>query len=325
MATKRVVNLSTVSGWIGNTTAFAAHTITIDIPVGPRYHQIAIRAHPGSGKKLIHVDSTRDGLLGEMRLKVNGKVQRVFTAAELNSLNVLNGANYACKGGLTDDTEAELTIYFAEPWRENVETEDGLAWATGDVDTFQLEIDIKEYTSGTYTGLTKPTCKAVVDNTFVKVGDKMVDAPMGAIVKVFSFQAPSASGWNDYMQLPKRDLYQSIHLVDYANHVEFEVKVDNNIIRQDTKAGNEAKLASHGMLQNPTKTATPLMLAADLPNSTDTTSRGMIDIVFDHDDRVSSSLPMNFHGRRVGDFNLRFSTTTSGTVKIITQTLGPAE
>lgn len=325
MATKRVVNLPNVSGWAGNTTAFSAHTVVVDVPVGPRYHEIWIEADPGTGKKLIHVDGTRDGLIGEIRVKLNGRVQRVFTAQELNCLNVLNGAEYTAFQGYTDGEPGKLCIFFNEPWREDIATQDGLAWATGNVETFQIELDIKEYTPGTYTGLTQPTLKAVIDNSLVKVGDALVDAPLGAIVKVAAFQAPSASGWNDYMQLPKRDFYQSIHLVDSANHVEHEVKVDNNIIRQDTKAGNVSRLTAHGMLPNPTKTATPGVLAADLPNDTDTTGRGMIDIVFDADDKIGSALAMNFNGRRVGDFNLRFNTTTAGTVKVITQTIGPAD
>src|SRR6266498_3905356 len=159
MATKRVVNLPTVSGWNGSAAgAFAAHTITVDIPVGPRYHEIWIEANAGAAKKLL-ID-----LLGEIRLKVNGKVQRVATAAEINKLNVLNGAQYCCTSGLTAATQAALCIYLAEPWRENEDAQDGLAWGTGDVSTFQMEIDITAY-AGAAAGLTKPVARAVIDNS----------------------------------------------------------------------------------------------------------------------------------------------------------------
>jgi len=318
MATKRVVNLPTISGWNGTAAgAFAAHTITIDCPVGPRYHEIWIEANAGAAKKLL-VD-----LLGEIRIKINGRVQRVFTAAELNKLNVLNGAQYACLGGLTNATLAALPIYFAEPWRENIDTQDGLAWGTGDVSTFQIEIDITGY-AGAAAGLTKPVARATIDNSLVKVGDSMVDVGMGAIVKVQNVQVTVASGWNDFQNLPKRDFYQSLHIFD-ANLVEYEVKVDNNIIRQNSTTTTAAMLVGHGMLPNPTKTATPATAAADMPNSTDSTQRGCTDIVFDHDDKVSSSLPTNFNGRRVGDFNVRLNTTSTGSVKLIYQTIGPAE
>lgn len=310
MPTKRIVNLPTVSGWIGTAAgAFAAHTITVDIPVGPRYHEIWVQAHPGAGKALI------TDLLGEFRYKVNGKVQRVATATEINKLNVLNGVNYACVGGLTANTSAELCTYFAEPWREDEDAQDALAWATGDVSTFQLEIDITAYGAAA-AGLTKPIVKAVIDNSLV--GPNNVDRPMGAIVKWFNVQIPVASGWNDFMNFPKRDFYQSIHIVD-ANLVEFEVKVDNNIIRQDTLAGNRARLVAHAMLPNPSATATPFTAAADMP------TRGMQDIVFDHDDKLGSALAMNFNGRRVQDFNVRINTTSTGTVKALYQLIGAPE
>jgi hypothetical protein len=313
MATKRVVNLSTVSGWIGTAGgAFAAHTITVDLPVGPRYHEIWIGANAGAAKNFI------GGLIGEIRLKVNGVIQRQATADEINKINILNGLNYACRNGYTAATHTEFCIYLAEPWREDENAQDGLAWATGDVETFQLEIDIVAY-AGAAAGLTKPVCRAVIDNSLVNVGGKSVNAPIGAIVKWRSVNMPSASGWNDFAQLPRRDFYQSLHLVDYTNFVEFEVKVDNNIIRQDSKLGNEARLLAHAMNPAPSATATPFGVAADMP------TRGMIDIVFDHDDKLSSSLPMRYNGQPVGDFLLRFNTTTAGTVKCIYQVIGPID
>ncbi len=308
MATKRVVNLATVSGWIGTAGAgFAAHTITIDIPVGPRYHEIWIEANPGAAKTLIDTNGS-NGLLGEIRVKVNGKVQRVMTAQELNKINVLNGVNYACKGGLTAATAAALCIYLAEPWRENEDAQDGLAWSTGDVSTFQVEIDIVAYGAAA-AGLTKPTAKAVIDRSVSKSG------PMGAICKWLNVQIPVASGWNDFTGFPKRQFYQSIHLADYANFAEFEVKVDNNVVRQDTKAGNEARLLAHAMLPAPSATATPFTAAADMP------TRSLVDIVFDHDDQVGSALPMT----GVQDFNVRINTTTTGNVKAVYQLIGPAD
>jgi hypothetical protein len=318
MATKRIVNLPNVSGWIGTAGgAFPAHTVTIDLPVGPRYHEIWIGANPGAAKTLI--DNGGTGLFGEFRLKVNGKVQRQALASDINKINVLNGVTYACRGGLTNATAADLCVYLAEPWRENEDAQDGLAWATGDVSTFQLEVDIVNY-AGAAAGLTKPTAKAVIDNSLVDAGNgKQVDASMGAIVKWRQVQIPVASGFNDFGGFPKRDFYQSLHFFDYANFSDFEVKVDNNMIRQDSKAGNENRLSAHAMLPAPTATATPATLAADMP------TRNMIDIVFDHDDKVSSSLPMRYNGRQVGDFNVRLNTTTTGTIKTIYQLIGPAD
>lgn len=314
MATKRIVNLPNVSGWIGTAGgSFAAHTITIDVPVGPRYHEIWIEANAGASKKLI------TDLLGEIRVKINGKVQRVHTATELNNLNVLNGPKYASFGGLTNATLSAICLYFAEPWRENEDAQDGLAWATGDVSTFQVEIDITAY-AGAAAGLTKPVARAVIDNSLIDAGNgRLVDAPLGAIVKIQNVQIPVASGTNDFSQLPKKDFYQSLHVID-ANATEFEVKVDNNIIRQDSTTHNRAWLLAHNMTPNPSATASQDMAAADMP-----TRSTYVDIVFDHDDKVSSSLPMRFNGRKVGEFNLRLVTTTTGNVKCLYQIIGPAD
>jgi Viral coat protein P2 N-terminal domain len=312
MATKRIVNLPNVSGWIGGVGGYAAHTIVIDLPVGPRYHEIWLDMNAGASLTLL------GNVLGEMRLKVNGKTQRTFTGPELNFLNILNGVNYACIGGFTNSVVASLCIYLAEPWREDEYAQDGLAWATGDVSTFQLEIDMLAVAASA--GLTKPLARAVIDNSLIDAGNgKMVDQPMGAIVKVANVQIPVASGTNDFGGLPKKDFYQSLHVID-ANLTDFEVKVDNNIIRQDTVGHNRNWLKAHGMLPNPSATATPYTVAADLPARTT-----YHDIVFDHDDKLGSSLPMRFNGKKVGDFNLRLVTTTTGNVKCLYQTIGPAD
>lgn len=318
MGSKRIVNLPTAAGSaIAASTAFSAHTITVDMPVGPRYHAIYIKClNPGTGK--VGTD-----LLGEIRIKVNGKVQRVFTADELNKINILNGFEWACTGFATAATEFTLPIWFAEPWRKSTEAQQGLAWSTGDVSTFQLEVDIKAYAStAAVTGL---TFQAEIDDSYITVDGKSIPQPMGVITKWFNFQLPivAASSWHDFTGFPKRGFYQSMHLVD-ANLDEFEIKLDNSIYYQDTVTSNNAKLKQRQMLPNPSATITPYGVAADLP------TRGMVDIVLDRDDRLDSALAMVYpNGRPVQDFNLRVKSGASGTVsrnvKAIVQVAGAAE
>lgn len=324
MSVKRIVNLPTVAGWIGTAGgAFAAHTLVVDLPVGPRYHAIKIRAHPGAGKFLIDSNGS-NGLIGELRLKVNGKVQRTMTADQLNKLNILNGVTYACRGGNTAATEAVLFIWLAEPWRKAPASADGTAWGTGDVATFQLEIDIRAY-AGAAAGLTKPECQAIIDNSLVNVNGVWRPAPLGIITKWLQFQLPVAalSSWHDFTGLPKRDFYQSIHLID-ANIDQVQVKVDNTIIREGTLNDNLTTLYQREMVPNPTATATPLTLAADMP------TRGMWDVVFDEDDRLDSALPMeDGRGNKVQDLNLRVLTGSGGVaprnITTIVQLAGAAE
>ena len=318
MAVKRIVNLPTVSGYAGTAAgAFSAHTVTVDLPVGPRYHAIWLdQLSPGAAKVMTD-------LFGDLRLKVNGKTQRTASADELNKLNLLNGFTFAAKGVATAATEFHLPIWLAEPWRKNQNSQDGSAWATGDVASFQLEWDIKAYAAAA-AGLVAPTFKAEIDNSLVSIGNNVVDQPLGFITKWLQYQLPvtALSTYHDFTGFPKREFMQSIHLID-LNVDEFEVKVDNAIIRQDTKVGNEARLLGREMLAIPSATATPYGVAADMP------TRGMVDVVFDHDDRLDSALPMQFNGRSVRDFNFRYKTGAGGAaprnIKTILQLVGPAE
>lgn len=319
MGVKRVVNLPTASGYVGTAgAAFSAHTVTVDLPVGPRYHAIWLK-QPNPGAAKVMTD-----LYGEGRLKVNGKVQRVFLADELNKLNILNGFQWAAFGAGTAAAAFSLPIWLAEPWRKSTDAQQAMAWGTGDVSSFQLELDIKAYAAAA-AGLVAPTFQAEIDDSFITVNGKELPTPMGVITKWFNFQLPvtALSSWHDYTGFPKRDFYQSIHMID-ANVDEFEVKVDNSIYRQDLTVDNLVKLKHRDMLPNPSATATPFGVAADLP------TRGMYDIVFDHDDRVDSALPMVYpNGRRVQDFNLRYKTGAGGAaprnIKTIIQVAGVAE
>ena len=109
---KRVVNLPNVTGWAGNAAAaFNNHTITVDLPVGPRYHVVWIAGNAGATKKFTD-------LFNEIRVKVNGKTQRVFTSTELLKLNALNNdfnstMSYAGRNGNVAATQFYIPIWFA--------------------------------------------------------------------------------------------------------------------------------------------------------------------------------------------------------------------
>lgn len=313
---KRIVNLPNVTGWAGAVAgAFSAHTVTLDLPVGPRYHVVWISGHAGAGKKATD-------LIGEIRIKVNGAVQRVFTLTELLKLNVLNsnqtvGYGYAGRNGNVAATTFYIPIWFAEPWRKSLAAQDGLAWGTGDVSTFQIELDIAAYAAGTFTGLVAPTFKAEVDNSLVAIDGRNVDQPLGIITKWRRLQIPitSANGWNDFLGL--KDLsgaIQSVHLSD-ANISEFELIVDNSIVRKNTTAWNAATLAARDM-------------APDAASTNDCPARAMYDLVFDHDDILANALPLTFNGRKVGSVNLRLNEnggTVSRNITTLVQYAGPAE
>ena len=130
----------------------ATGTAIVNVPVGPTYHYIQI-AYKEAGTLAAETD-LEDAITG-IRVKINGKTQREFTGAELNDLNAVRGITF--EAGM-------IQIFFAEPWRTSVQAEDILAWGTGDVDTFQIEIDI--------TGGTTPTmeARALVDDSRRNMG-----------------------------------------------------------------------------------------------------------------------------------------------------------
>lgn len=301
--TKDIVNLNNVNGAVPVTAvAFAGGTITIDVPVGPTYHAIFINGGAGVSKAMT-------ALIGEIRIKINGKVQRVRTASRINIMNELHGAQYAAKNGASASATASanvfsLPIFFAEPWRKNLAAQEGLAWGTGDVATFQIEIDLK---ADTFTTLTQISAQALIDDGPAR--------PLGIITKWFEYNAPVASGWNDFTTLPRvSGAYAQLTVVD-ANLVELEFKTSNKVRRQSTAARHNAYLGFADMYPAPSA-------AGDVVVRT-----GYYDIVFDSDDIPGNALPMTdpATGKPWRDVNLRINTTSTGTVPLLLEVQGYAE
>jgi hypothetical protein len=267
----------------------ASSTAVCNLPIGPRYHTLEVS---GTG-------TSATTHINEMRLKVNGKVQRVMTYTELQALNILNGSQYGVQG----TTTFILPIFLAEPWRKSNRDQDALAWGTGNLDSFQLEIDI---TSSAPTTL---QVIAQIDNSIVQQDGKNVQQPMGLIVKWDRVQLPLTGTTPDYgtASFPIRDNYQSIHITDAGGtFTSYALKVDNFVIREVTKSENDAILTHYGM--------TPVS--------------GRLDIVFDHDDFLNSALPTQGpDGRRIQDLKLSLvsNTATARNLPTIYQRIGLPE
>lgn len=312
---KRIVPLPNVTGSaIAASTIFAAHTVTVDLPVGPRYHVIWIAGNAGTGLKA-------DALIGEIRVKINGKVQRVFTLLELLKLNTLNNdaggtMYYAGTLGQTNAGAFNIPIWFAEPWRKSLASQDALAWGTGDVTSFQIEFDIKAYAAGV-TLVVPLTLRAEIDNSEVLVGGSRRPQPLGLITKWqrFNYLFTVAGGWSDSFALQNANFaIQSIHIND-TSISEFEIIADNSMIRKNTQSGNNASLVARSM--NPS----PAAATGDAP------THGMTHIVFDHDDVLENALSLRFGNERVQSLNIRFLDTAVSVrgSSAIAQVIGPAE
>jgi len=189
----------------------AGQTATIELPANGTYHQLLLTYTTDTVGNENQVNMEAE--LTEFRLKVNGKVQRVFSAAQIFAINAFKGFPFAT--GL-------VPIFFAEPWRRAVQGEDVLAWGMGDVDTFQLEVVIDA-------GAINPTLKAIA----VKTNDS---PPMGPIVKMRRFTiGVSAIGIRNVTQLPKFDSYYALHAFS-AVIDDVEVKIDQEEVFKATLA-----------------------------------------------------------------------------------------
>lgn len=174
---RRKIVLTSING------VAAGQTATLDLPPGRRYFKIFAFYKGTAAQAAIESDIT------EIRIIINGKVQRRFSAADLNVVNATRG--YAFVAGL-------IPIFFSESRRRTIIGEEGLGWGTAGVSTFRVEFDIDA-------AAVAPTLSAIAE-----VDD--VVAPLGPIVKWYkeTFTATGAQTLN-ITTLPKRDQYGAIH------------------------------------------------------------------------------------------------------------------
>jgi len=296
MSLNRIKPLPTASG------VAVAKTATFDIPIGPRYKVIWLEA--GDTAKDLVTD-----IIGDIRLKVNGKVQRTMSAAELIAINSMMGVNGEYSEALELDgigvgaghvLKTRLPIFLSEPWRAQLAVADGLAWGTADLASFQVEVDIKAAAAG-------PTLDGFVEADYTTVTDAkgvQQQPRMGVICKWFRQQIPINGTTQDVTTLPRRDFYQQISLFDSAI-TNVIVETDSLIQRDLTKVRNDDILVSRQMVPDDTR----------------------YDVVFDYDDLITSGLPMVLNGRPVTDFQLKLTLSdgTARNISTIIQRLGPPE
>jgi len=268
----------------------ASKTVLVECPVGPRYHQIVLQQGYSGGTNTIAAAATN---ISEIRVKVNGRVQRTMSGTQLRALNMLNGAGYDAFTGEVPNTAPGvcLPIFFAEPWRQDVVDMDRLAWQTGGWSSFQVEIDLGAATSPTMAAY------AVVDDYF--------DAknPNAAIVKWIRQSVGAAGTQQDISSLDRKDYLQQVTVYDASGGgviSKITLRVDGNILHEMSTSANAALLFQNGM--------TPVA--------------NRYDLVLDHDGLLSSAVNLN----GVKDLTLTVdSTSMSGSLVAIVQRFGAPE
>src|SRR6266404_7567 len=104
----------------------SGQTATCNLDLGKKIHIIWLELGydaTNANKELNPTDPANE-MIGEIRLLVNGKVQRRIRGAELDQLNLLNGSQYGQSLGNaivvgTAGYRTHVPIFLAEPWRNN--------------------------------------------------------------------------------------------------------------------------------------------------------------------------------------------------------------
>lgn len=255
----------------------AGQTATLDIPARGTYYSLMLSYTTSTSGGATQANMETE--ITEIRLKINGKIQRRFSAEELFDINTYKGQTI---------TAGKLQIYFAEPWRQTVQGEEALAWPMGDVDTFQIEVDIANNSS--------QTCSLSASAQWNKN-----EAPMGPIVKWRKFTVPvSATGITNVTTFPKADAYMAIH-GHSANISDVEVTVDGEEVFDATLAEAQELQKNYG----------------NSPVS------GWFHIDYAYTNRVSDALPMRAtDGKAVAEYRVDFNMSSAASFTAITETLG---
>lgn len=262
----------------------AGQVATVDMNVGPRYHNIKIFYKKNATKATIisHIEM--------INIKVNGKVIRGIKPAELFKMLEENGVPF--KAGI-------IPIYFSEPWRRNVVSEDVLAWATAiGVSSFQIEIVLAA-------GATAPTLH----------GYAQTDNVVGALRDIIKYRRQSVpvgtAGVLTINTLSKRvdEIYHRIHCFENADGdiADVVIKQDGYEVFNNDIATNNANLADQGIISQDK----------------------LFSVMFDATQRYDDGLVM-FHGTKenpkpIQSWELEFNMVNSDPFTMITEVRGSAD
>lgn len=265
-------------------------TATIDLPLGKRYHAVWLKFGDSVGTTLASGNFIR-----EIRVKIDGKVQRTMTGIELNAINTAMGAAFAAKtSGSGATLLTYLPIWFCQPWRKTASEVEATCWNAIGIDSFQIEVDIA-------TGLSSVTLSGYYE------WDIPTSAKIGVIQKWVRQTFPASGTEYDITTLPRKDFLEAIFLFPtvggtsrYVNKARLVANGEN---RHDmiTTLDNQAILLGREL--NPDVSGTP-----------------RYDLILDYDDPVNSALPAG----ALNELNLHveWSGTAAGTMVGLSQTVG---
>lgn len=277
MGTRRILDLPDFNA------VAAGGRPTLDVPAQGMYHAIPLTygttAVGGPTRAAMEAD------VEEVRIKLNGKDQRIFSAAQLFKLNDYYGVPFA---------DGRLPIYFSPYWARSPGGEDALGWPIDEtVSSFQIDVKLAA-------GAVNPTLEAAaVWEPRPKVNGSLIK--MGPIVKWKRFTLPiQGAGVFNWTGLPKLDRVYAMHLFS-ANFDLIEVTLDSVDYLDVQRALLHAYYLDQGRVPQ-----------ADMTH-----------VDFWPGGRVTDNLPViGDNGVAVKDARFDFTATAAGNVTLLAETVG---
>lgn len=280
MAFKRRVKLPPVTGI--DAAAVVGQIAHSEIPIGPRYHHLEYTFSNTAG-------DYAEIIVDEVRVLVNGVMERQVKMNELIALNVLHGSQYdslaagtAAHGALG---YAEISpILFAEYFRKEVFYQEFKSWGTGGLSSLAVDFVLKGVAGIAISG------RAAIDQSLVTVGKSTIQQPLGQITKWYRRQTPINGTEATFTNFPMdKGAYEQISFFD-ADISSVMIRLRDVIVYELTKQESDAILIRNDM--------TPVA--------------GRFDIVFDYEDILDSTLPTTvFNGVPLDMNDLRFDLVLS--------------
>ena len=280
-------------------------TALIDLPCGPRYHAVFLEHGNGHATNTV---ATAAANITEIRVKINGRVQRTISGTQLRDMNILNGAAYDGNGVPNTAPGVCLPIFFAEPWRKSPADQDALAWPSAGFSSFQIEVDLGSTASPTL------VASAAVDD--MQVGK------LTGIVKWLRQSFASSGTSFDISTIDRRDWLQQISL--YSAGYSPGLTVPGTPVAAGVLA-SKVTLRKDGLILHELTASSNLGLNSNygmLPSQT-VRGPGIYDLVLDHDDLLGSAVQMD--SARDIVLTVESGSAMSGTLTAIVQRFGPPE
>lgn len=186
-------------------------TATTRVPRNARYHAFFLQYKTNANQATIEADIT------EVRIKVNGKIIRQASAAQINIINAMNGI--AFNAGM-------LPIIFSEPRRRTPEGEEYLALlayealGVGDVD---IEVDISGAAAA-------PTLGGLMYFDYQRPADQFANADLRTVMHWMRKVTPCAAAFGASAPLTPPAFFPPVRGWLHRVH-HFDPVVTQNILR----------------------------------------------------------------------------------------------